>query len=145
MARLIIFNALLFGACGYALFRGKADARMVALMFLIGTFATYALSWPVVINYSSLEVGIAVIDVLALVGFTYVALVSDRFWPLWVSGLQLTTCLGHLIKALQSDLVPIAYAAALRFWAYPILVILAVGVWRGQRRERLQRKLARSG
>src|SRR4051812_25099070 len=108
MARLIIFNALLFGACGYALFRGKADARLVALMFLIGTFATYALSWPIVINYSSLEVGIAVIDVLALLGFTYVALISDWFWPLWVSGLQLTTCLGHLIKALQSSLVPIA-------------------------------------
>jgi hypothetical protein len=27
-----------------------------------------------------------------------------------------------------------AYAAALRFWGYPILIILAVGVWRSQRR-----------
>ena len=31
----------------------------------------------------------------------------------------------------------IAYAAALRFWSYPILIILGIGVWRSSRR-RLQ-------
>ncbi|MEO6581379.1 MAG: hypothetical protein ABIN68_01060 [Sphingomicrobium sp.] len=35
-------------------------------------------------------------------------------------------------------LVPIAYAAAGRFWVYPILLILAVGTWRTSRRLRLQ-------
>jgi hypothetical protein len=75
-----------------------------------------------------------VIDLLTFIAFTYVALTSDRFWPLWVSGLQLTTSLGHLLKGMESGLLPIAYAAALRFWSYPILIILAVGVWRGRRR-----------
>jgi hypothetical protein len=41
--------------------------------------------------------------------------------------------MGHLMKALQIELMPLAYAAALRFWVYPILIILAVGVWRGRR------------
>lgn len=134
MDRLFFYHALLFGACGYALWRGKADARIVALVFLAGNFATYALRSHPHGGYSSVEAGILAIDVVALLGFTYVALTSDRFWPLWVSGLQLTTTLGHAMKAIHSDLLPLAYAAALRFWSYPILLILAIAVWRSERR-----------
>ena len=65
-----------------------------------------------------------------LAGFVAVALRSNRFWPLWVAGLQLTTALGHVLKAIDHDLVPRAYGAALQFWSYPILLILAVGTWR---------------
>ena len=66
----------------------------------------------------------------ANVAFASVAMISERFWPLWVSGLQLTALLGHLLKGVESDLLPTAYAAALHFWSYPILIILAVGTWR---------------
>jgi hypothetical protein len=53
---------------------------------------------------------------------------------LWVAGLQLTTILGHLLKAVQLSLLPLAYAGALRFWSYPILLILAIGTWRTHQR-----------
>lgn len=134
MDRLLLYHALLIIACGYALVRGKTDARIVALVFLAGNFATTALRSHVATTYSSVETSILVIDILGFAGFTYAALISDRFWPLWVSGLQLTTSMGHVMKAMDSDLVPIAYAAALRFWAYPILIILLVGTWRSRRR-----------
>ena len=38
MNRLLIYHALMYGICGYALFRGRADARMVAAIFLVGEF-----------------------------------------------------------------------------------------------------------
>jgi hypothetical protein len=134
MDRLIIYHVLLFGACGYALIRGKTDARIVALVFLIGNFATSALRSHVAGTYSSVETEILVVDILGLLGFTYAAMISDRFWPLWVSGLQLTTSMGHVLKAVDENLLPLAYAAALRFWSYPILIILLVGTWREHRR-----------
>lgn len=134
MERIVIYHLLLFGACGYALFRGNTDARIVGAVFLIGNFVTYALRSPFAQSYSSVESGIFAVDVVAFLAFTYAALISDRFWPLWVSGLQLTTNLGHVMKAVDLHLLPLAYAAALRFWGYPILIILAVGVWRSQRR-----------
>jgi len=137
MTRLILFNLLLFGACGYALLKGTRDARIVALVCIVANFASYAFRGPAVTSYSSIQTGVFAVDLLTLGAFTCVALTSDRFWPLWVSGLQLTTSAGHLIKGLQSDLLPIAYAAALRFWSYPILIILGIGVWRSSRR-RLQ-------
>ena len=140
MTRLIIYNLLLFGACGYAFWRGRDDARIVAAAFFIGNFATFALRSQISGGYSSLETGIFAVDVACLLAFTYAALISDRFWPLWVSGLQLTTSFGHVLKAVHSDMLPLAYAAALRFWGYPILIILAVGVWRHQQRLRRQQE-----
>lgn len=134
MERFILYHVLLFGACGYALLRGRTDARIVGAVFLIGNFATYALRSPFGESYTSVETGILAVDVIAFLAFTYAALISDRFWPLWVSGLQLTTSLGHVMKAVDLNLLPLAYAAALRFWGYPILIILAIGVWRSQNR-----------
>ena len=144
MIRLIFFYALMSGACGYALFKGRTDARIVSVVFLVGTFATLGLRSSQAGGYSSVESGVFVVDAVCLLAFTYAALISDRFWPLWVSGLQLTTLFGHLLKAIDSQLVPLAYAAALRFWGYPILIILAVGVWRSQRRLRPERATARA-
>jgi hypothetical protein len=141
MVRLIGYNLLLFGACGYAFWRGKAEARIVASAFFVGSFATLAMrSNSSGGGYSSLETGIFAVDVACFLAFTYAALISDRFWPLWVSGLQLTTSFGHVMKVIDSHLLPIAYAAALRFWGYPMLVILALGVWRSQQRMRQERK-----
>lgn len=136
MIRLIIFNALLFGACGYALLKGKTDARIVAIICIIATFASSALKAPTSSSYSSVEWGVLAVDLFTFMAFTLVALSSDRFWPLWISGLQLTTSLGHLFKGIDATLLPLAYAAALRFWSYPILIILVVGVWRSQRRSK---------
>jgi len=130
MIQVILFDLLLFGACGYALLRGTPDARIVALVCVIANFASYAL----VRRYSSLETGVLAVDVAAFAAFATVAMISERFWPLWVSGLQLTAILGHLLKGVQSDLLPTAYAAALHFWSYPILIILAVGTWRAHQR-----------
>ena len=141
MIRVVLFDLLLFGSCGYALLRGRTDAKIVASVCIVANFASYA----VVSRYRSVESGVLIIDVLTFLAFTWVALKSERFWPLWISGLQLTTTLGHLFKAIEADLMPLAYAAALRFWSYPILIILAVGVWRSERRSRADRRVVSSG
>ena len=129
MVRLIIFNALLLGSCGYALLRGTHDAKIIAIVTLVASFATLLLFR----TYSEVEFGVLIVDVLTFLAFAAVALKSDRFWPLWISGLQLTTTFGHLLKAFEDQLVPIAYAVALRSWSYPIQIILAVAVWRTRR------------
>jgi len=126
----ILFTVLLFSTCGYAIARGSADARIVGAVCILASFASYAL----VSRYTSIELGVFTVDLLTLIAFTVVALGSDRFWPLWVSGLQLTAIFSHIIKGVQSDLLPTAYAAALHFWSYPILIILAVGTWRAHQR-----------
>ena len=86
MIRLILFNLLLFGACGYALVKGTRDARIVAIVCIIANFASLAARGPATTSYSSVQTGVMVIDLATLAAFTAVALTSDRFWPLWISG-----------------------------------------------------------
>jgi hypothetical protein len=89
---------------------------------------------PVSERYTSVEVGVVLVDLVTLVGFTAIALFSQRFWPLWVAGFQLTTLVGHLLKAIDWSLLPRAYGTAQAFWSYPILLILAIATWRSHRR-----------
>lgn len=135
MIRLIIFYSLLFGSCGYALLKGTRDAQVVAVVTLVATFASHFL----VSRYTGVEVGVLAVDIAVLLVFAAVALSSDRFWPLWITGLQLTTTFGHALRALEDQMVPIAYAVSLRFWSYPIQIILIAAVWRSQRRKQLER------
>jgi hypothetical protein len=139
----VLFLSLLFSICLYALWRGGRDERLVALLCLSGTFATLFAVSPLSVRYEGVENGLALVDLGVLAGFVTVALTSQRFWPLWVAGLQLTTAFGHGLKAIDSNLLPQAYGAALQFWAYPILIILAVGTWRRQRRLSASRRAAR--
>ncbi len=40
------------------------------------------------------------------------------------------------MKAIHMELIPRAYAAAAVVWSYPILLIIIIACWRGQRRRR---------
>ena len=129
-----IYWLLLFGISAYAFIRGRVDERLVALTCIVATVVTWLFNSPLSERFGQVENGVLAADLLALAGFTWVALRSDRFWPLWIAGLQFTTTLAHLFKAINVDLMPSAYAVAARFWVYPIFIIIAVGTWRGHRR-----------
>ena len=129
-----IFWALLLVTCSYALWRGRKYEQLAALICITASVTSVLARAPLHQRYAGLEVGDLVIDTAVLLAFVVIALRSDRFWPLWVAGLQLTISMSHLFKAIDADLVPIAYAAAERFWSYPTLLIIAVGAWRQNRR-----------
>ena len=138
-----IYWALLLMTCAYAFWRGRKDERIVAAICLLASIVTHWAISPVTGRYAGLESGVLLVDGATLAGFVLLALQSHRFWPLWVAGLQLTTSLAHFLKALQADLVPIAYAAAGRLWSYPILLILVIGTYRSH--QRAARGLAKPG
>jgi hypothetical protein len=125
---------------GYAFLRGRLDERLAATVCIIATIITWLFNSPLNQRFSGVEPGVFAADVLALVGFTAVALRSDRFWPLWVAGLQLTTTLAHVLKAINLELLPQAYAAAARFWVYPIFLIIVIGTWRSHHRSLRERR-----
>jgi hypothetical protein len=126
----ILYWTLLILTCGYALYRGGRHERLVALICLLATVVTVTVNSPVSRMYANVESGALLVDLAVLAAFVAVALVSDRFWPLWIAGLQLTTSMAHFLKAIDPQLVPLAYGAAVRFWSYPILIIMFFGAWR---------------
>ena len=138
----LLYWMLLTLSCGYAAIRGGRDERVVAFVCFAASIVTAFVLSPWALRYSHVESGELLVDALVLLVFTLVALRSDRFWPLWVAGLQLTTGMGHLMKGIHIDLMPQAYAAATKFWSYPILIILVIGTWRTHRRSQPQQEAA---
>jgi hypothetical protein len=128
------YFVVLFVVCAYAFVRGRTDERSVAATCLLASVASVLVASQKASAYSSLEAGIFLVDIGAFAAFTFVALKSERFWPLWVAGLQLTTLMSHAFKVGRLDLMPQAYAAAARFWVYPIFLIIVIGTWRSHRR-----------
>ncbi len=137
------FWTVLLLTFAYALWRGRTDERIAAGACLLASIATRVAVSPLSGRYSGVEVGLLIIDAAMLLAFLAIALRSDRFWPLWVAGLQLTTSLAHLFKAIDLDLLPRAYGAAAVFWSYPILLIIVIATWRGHRRS-LEARRART-
>jgi hypothetical protein len=138
----ILFWSLLALTCGYAFFRGGRYERIVAVVCIVGTIATVAVDSPLNRMYVHVESGALLVDLAVLAAFVVVALYSERFWPLWVAGLQLTTSVAHFLKAIDPHLIPQAYGLAVRLWSYPILLILAGGAWRNHNRKRMSSRSA---
>jgi len=136
-----VFRALLIASCGYALWRGRRDERIVALVCIAATAGSRLAFHPLSVRYTSVETGLLLIDLLVLAAFVFVALKSPRFWPLWIAGLQLTESTAHVMKAIDESLLPMAYGAAIALWSYPILIILAIGTWRGHKRRKREDSL----
>jgi hypothetical protein len=145
MATKYIFWALLLVTCGYALWRGRKYEQLSALVFLTASVVSVLARSPMHERYLTVERTDLLIDSLVLVALVAIALRSDRFWPLWAAGLQLTISMSHVLKAIQPDLLPLAYAAAERFWSYPTLIILFIGAWRQHRRRISERHEAPAG
>ena len=130
-----IYLTLLAGCCGYALWRGDRDARIAAVVCIVATAATVVMLTPGTARYQMVESGAMIVDLVTLGAFVSLALTSKRFWPLWIAGLQLTASTAHALRMADASLAPLAYAIAERFWSYPILVIIAIGTFRAQRRQ----------
>lgn len=136
----ILFWVLLLVSCGYALWRGRRYERVAATVFIAATIVSILLRSPLQGRYNGIETSDLIVDNAVLLAVIAIALVSDRFWPLWAAGLQLVDSMSHLLKAIHSDLLPHIYGAAERFWSYPILVILLIGAWRQDHRSRKEQR-----
>lgn len=136
--RLIAYYLLLCAVVLLAFTRGRRDERFAALTCVAGTALTVTITHLFSDRFHRFEAAAFSIDLLVLAAFLYIALRSDRFWPLWVAGLQLTATTVHLLKILDPDLMAYVFAAALAFWSYPILLLIAVGAWRTRLIDRLR-------
>ena len=122
MIRAVIYWAILLLICAFAFWRGRLEERIAAGACLAATIVTVWIIPPVALRYSAIgprttchrwrDAG----DVCHQSRFARIA--SGRCGS---AGLQLTISTSHLLKAIDSDLLPRAYAAAAVLWSYPIL------------------------
>lgn len=134
MIRILIFDALLAGCCGYALWRGGQPERVVGGAFTVAYVATLASYASLATRFYTVEQGILIVDGALLAVLAAVAIRADRFWPLVVAALQLDTVGAHLLKVADAEVIRVTYALMIAVWSYPMLILLAIGTWRHRRR-----------
>lgn len=123
----------------YALLKGGAPERIGAGIIALGSILSLAAVSGPAGRFGSVEVGVFLVDVAALVAFLALAFRAERYWPLWVAALQVIGTTGHAIKLVDPAVIPRAYAFILALWTYGMLSMVVLGTWRHQRR------LARNG
>ena len=128
--RVILFYLLLAGLVALTWWRGRSDERLAAAICVAGTAITVLVGNGLDIHESDFDIAAFVVDALIFLAFLTIALRSERFWPMWVAGLQLTTASVHLLMIVSPDLPGLIFGTALAFWSYPILLLIAIGAWR---------------
>jgi hypothetical protein len=134
MAQVVFYFALLFTCWVYALLRGAAPERIGATVIGVGSIVTVLAASGPTNRFASVEIGIFLVDVACLVAFLLLALRANRYWPLWIAGLQLIGTAGHAVKLVDPEVIRRAYWFIQGFWSYPMLLLIVLGTWRHQRR-----------
>lgn len=134
MLSIQIFYLVLALCAGYAFVRGGSPERVGAAIMVAASVLSSLLLSASTARFVSVELGIFFVDVATLVAFFALALRAERYWPLWVTALQIIAVGGHAVKLADPDTVRGAYAFLMAFWSYPMVLLLALGTWRHQQR-----------
>ena len=113
--------------CGHAIYRGSRSEYFGAAIMIIGSVSTLVVSRLYGTSWTSVEVGIFAIDIVAFLALIYLAFNSDRFWPLWATAFQLLAVTIHPTMMVMPQITPWAFGTGAVFWAYPMLLALALG------------------
>lgn len=131
---LIVFLAVQFAVCLFAILKGGGPERAVAAGLLATIPPNFMLRAYGPVTFEGVEIGALAIDLALAVILFIVAIRACRYWPIWMFALHATGMLAHLARLLQPDATPWAYAFLFSLWSFPMLAILAVGTWRHRRR-----------
>ena|ERR1700761_5471466 len=130
--RVAIFYLMLLGSCGYAIWRGGPPERIIGGLLISAALLTLMVGHPT--QYSHVELGVFAIDISLLLALIWVALKADRLWPMVLAALHLDSTAVHILKLFDTELIGVTYAVMIVVWSYPMLLVLAIGTLRHQRR-----------
>jgi len=122
-----IYIIFLLLACGYAVKRGYKAEYVGATIMVLGSLATAIVVRAFGTSWTEIEYGILFVDLIALLALIHLTIVSDRFWPIWATAFHLLAISIHAATAVAPEVAPWAFATGAAFWAYPMLLALAVG------------------
>jgi hypothetical protein len=138
MIHILAFNALLLACLLFSLIcgGGPEKAAMLSLVSaaLLTIFAIHFL--PSEARFTGSAGALAFIDVSLFIALVCLALRANRYWTIVLAGLQLATIFVHTSKAMFPALPNVSYGIFAQFWAWPMLLTAAVGIFCHRKRIR---------
>jgi hypothetical protein len=129
MMHIISFNVFL-GMCLIYSWRCGGAPEKVAMLAQVAAAALTIIAihfLPHSANFAGLAKALVMIDVALLISLMWLALRANRLWTIVLAGLQLSTVVVHLSKAVFPALPAASYGIFAQFWAWPMLITTALG------------------
>lgn len=122
-----------FLVCGFAMWRGGPPERLVGLFLLVANILTFILPDR---RWHDVQFSIMWLDIIAFVLFIVLALMADRWWTMWLAGLQGLCVLLHLAFWAQMKITSLVYSTGLNIIGYTVFATLLIGTIAHLRRQR---------
>lgn len=117
-----IFAAL---CCGYTAIAGGKTGRTGAAMIMTASVAS-AIGGEFG-SWAQTHIPVMAIDLFLLLGFYWLALRSDSFWPIWATGFHLISVTSHLAVLLGDGVRQMLYYGFGAFWSLPVMLAMVIG------------------
>jgi hypothetical protein len=124
-----IYYFCLILACGFALRRGTAAEYVGVAIMSLGSVASTLATGTFDSAWTGLDSIVFFIDMFVLIALLGLTLMTDRFWPIWMTAFHLAAIAVHGAKSFAPDIAPWALATGSAFWAYPMLAALVIGTY----------------
>lgn len=128
------WTILMLVVSGLALWKGGPPERIVAVANVVASLVS-----GLVQNRNNLvdpQWSLLAVDIVFLGLLLWLALRSDRYWPLFTAAFQLLSVVGHLAIMADPTVGGWAYITSGVIWSYLVLAALAVGTWNCWQRRR---------
>jgi len=130
MSLYVISFWILLIASAIAAYRwGGRPERVAAAMYLAAAITSTFVSPAFALRYSHADIHLYVVDLVLLGGLIVVAVRSGRWWTIWAAALQMISVLAPLAEAFNPDLRRLGYQLMEELVSFPMVLLLAFGVW----------------
>ena len=127
LALQLLYDSFVLAISAYAFFRGSADEKAGALLVLACSAATSLVTAPAAFDWGRDYYEVMLIDLALFSGLGVLATFSKRFWPLWAAAFQMIDIATYLLVPIEPQRAIKAFTLLQGFWAYPILIAIAIG------------------
>ena len=131
--------ATAFLVCGFAMWRGGPPERLAGLFLLVANVLTFILPDR---RWNDVQFNVMWLDIVAFLLFIALALLADRWWTLWLAGLQGLCVMLHLAFWAQMKITSLVYSTGLNIIGYAVFATLLTGTISYVRRERRNQAMA---
>ena len=120
--------AAAFLACLLYVFTVGGKPERTAILAQFGAFlmSMFAISFHS-IPARHLPIGLALVDVILALALMALSLRANRLWPILLAGMQVATVFAHFARLLAFPLPPAGYVIFVQLWAWPMLIVTAIG------------------
>lgn len=134
MRTFAFFLVALLAVCAYLCLSGGRTGRWTALIALVTAVAAQIVA-VTAHSVPELQFRMFLCDLVTLAAFGTIAMMSNRWWPLWITAMQFNTVLAETAILLSPVFRYTFFYAMSTIWAVPTMTAMVVGTFLDSRHD----------